>query len=234
MAEAEARPYGAPERARVMLVGHDPRLQRSNTVAPYSLFADYYFRPKPKGGAEARKYGLAASAFAMVRDLTGGMVAPKEVLVTNLCNRALPHAPKGKTVLIPPQEAKHGVSELRRLLDGSSVQVILAMSQQVNYWLQRLGFCSSNDEFLAAAEPQEPGLQHDPPFYNPRRPRAFTLVCGNRCGGPSGVPVFPVVHVKNWPLRGKFRDAYGEAHERCTTDVQAELRGATPGTRSTE
>ena len=73
MTVAAAKPYchGGLSRARVMLVGHDPRLRRSDTVAPYCLFADHFFRPKPKGRAEARKHGLAESAFRMVTDVTG-------------------------------------------------------------------------------------------------------------------------------------------------------------------
>lgn len=220
MTGAESKPYGDPNRAKVMLVGHDPRLQASETVAPYCLFADYYFRPRPQSGAGARKYGLAAAAFGLVTDLTGGAVPPGEVLLTNLCNRALPHAPKGKTVLIPEHEAECGVRRLRWLLDGSTVRVILAMSQQVNYWLQRLRFCSQCEEFLVAAEPVEAGLRNKPPFYQPEARRAFTLVCGKRHDGPCGIPVFPVVHVKNWPLKGGFKDAYGGAHAECTLAIR--------------
>lgn len=229
MTTPAAKPYchGDPKQAKVMVIGHDPRLQRSDTVAPYCLFADYFFRPKPTKGSEAAKYGLAASTFRMVSDLTGGMADPEEVLVTNLCNCALPHAPQGKTVLIPQNEAQRGIDEIRRLLDGSSVRAVLAMSQQVNWWLQRLGFCAVNEGFLSAAEPRASGLRHDPPFYQSKRPRAFTLVCGDRNEGPGGVPVFPVVHVKNWPLKGRFREAYGDAHERCARFVQTEMGKAT-------
>lgn len=148
MTEAATKPYGNPARAKVMLIGHDPRLQQSETVASYCLFADYYFRPKPSGRSEAAKYGLAASSFQLVLSLTGSSVSPEEVLLTNLCNRALPHAPRGKTVLIPRHEAERGIVELRQLLDGSTVRVILAMSQQVNYWLQKLIFCTATEEFL--------------------------------------------------------------------------------------
>ncbi len=217
------KPYGDPTRSSVLFIGHDPRLQKSDTVAPFSLFADYYFRPRPASSSEAAKYDLAKAVFQMVGWLTGGSVHPEEMVVTNLCNEALPHAPNGKTVLIPEEQATRGVAELHQLLSGSSIRVIVATSQQVNYWLQRLGLCSANTAFLEAAEPSPRGRSAAPAFYQPRKPRAFTLVCGQRHVGPAGTPVFPVVHVKNWPLRGRFLDAYGAAHERCRHLIQQDL-----------
>jgi hypothetical protein len=217
------KPYGDPARASVLLIGHDPRLQQSDTVAPYSLFADYHFRPKPTKGSESAKYDLAAAVFGMVGWLTGDGVRADEVVVTNLCNQTLPHAPKGRTVLIPEAQAACGIAELHSLLSGSSIRVIIAMSQQVNYWLQLLGFCAANPAFLEAAQPSASGVANDLPFYQQRKPGAFTIVCGRRHEGPGGVPVFPVVHVKSWPLEGPFLNAYGLAHESCRELIPQEL-----------
>ena len=33
-----------PENPKALVIGHDPRLNRSDTIAEYSLFADYYFQ----------------------------------------------------------------------------------------------------------------------------------------------------------------------------------------------
>ncbi len=221
----ETQPWGDPARAKVLFVGHDARLQRSDTVAPYAFFADYYseFSAKPTYGPDGAKYGLAEKVFEMVGWLTGGLVLPDEVVVTNLCNETLPHAPKNRTVLIPEEQASRGIAGLRQLLSGSSIRVVMATSQQVNYWLQRLHFCTASDAFLKAAEPKGKGVECSAPYYEPRRGRAFTLVCGKRFDGPDGVGVFPVVHPKNWPLVAGFATAYGAAHERCRERVQAEL-----------
>jgi hypothetical protein len=223
-----SKPYGDPTRSRILYIGHDPRLQESDTVAEFAFFADYYSRPKPVAPRELRKYGLAAAMFQMVDWLTGGNVRPEEVVATNLCNRALPHAPKNETVLIPEDQAALGVSELQQLLSASSIQVIVSTSLQVNYWLQRLGFCTVNAAFLADARPTPAGLSNDPPFYHPARGRAFTHVCGQRFLGPGGIPVYPVLHVKqwSWPLKPSLLDAYGAAHERCRELIQQDLASA--------
>ena len=44
---------------KVLLIGHDPRLQTSDTIAKYALFADYYFREQPKNSSGKRKYNFA-------------------------------------------------------------------------------------------------------------------------------------------------------------------------------
>lgn len=51
--------------AKVLIIGHDPRLQSSDTKAEYVLFADYYFKTDIKGGAEKRKQGLAKSLYGI-------------------------------------------------------------------------------------------------------------------------------------------------------------------------
>lgn len=51
------------EEAKALLIGHDPRLKKSNIIDDYALFADYYFRPEPNSKAEKQKFGLAKSTF---------------------------------------------------------------------------------------------------------------------------------------------------------------------------
>jgi len=39
--------WKAISEAKLLLIGHDPRFQESDTISEYSLFADYYFKPEP-------------------------------------------------------------------------------------------------------------------------------------------------------------------------------------------
>lgn len=52
-------------RPKVLLIGHDPCLRKSDTIAAYALFSDYYFKFKsePLNGSDRRKYGLAKNSF---------------------------------------------------------------------------------------------------------------------------------------------------------------------------
>lgn len=58
--------WKSKKEAKALLVGHDPRLQNSNTIANYALFADYYFKPISNIQSEKRKYGLAKSSFEYI------------------------------------------------------------------------------------------------------------------------------------------------------------------------
>jgi hypothetical protein len=178
--DAITRPWGSPEKARVLVIGHDPRLQVSGTLATYCFFADYYFRAKPTQKTELAKYQLAEAVFACVGDLTGGHIPDDEVLVTNLCNQALRRPLGRKIVFIPKEKAEQGLTEIRALLKGSHIRLIFPMSQQVNYWLQALGFYPANNAFVEASKPKEIGTKNDPPYYEPSRPGAFKGVCGRK------------------------------------------------------
>jgi hypothetical protein len=91
-----------PEKEPIaLLIGHDPRLKASDTIAEFSLFANYYFESNSKDRSFKSKYGLAASAFDQIKYITNGNIKPEEIYVTNLCNLALPRALDGKTVYIP-------------------------------------------------------------------------------------------------------------------------------------
>jgi hypothetical protein len=195
------KPYGDAKTARVLIIGHDPRLQTSDTIAPYALFADYFFRPDLKRAEVRSKHGLAEAVFHMMLYLTAGLVEPEKVLVTNLCNQALPHAPPGKNVLITEPIAQRGIEEIKKLLVKSDIRVILAMSQQVNYWIQELDFCANDSQFLIDSEPKAKGIEQIPPYFEPRRPGAFLRVCGREFKTQDGQSVFPVLHAKHWPLK---------------------------------
>ena len=201
--------------AIVLIIGHDPRLQESNTLANSAFFADYYFKPIPTQQKELAKYKLAEAVYNYIGHLTSHKYSASQIVLTNLCNSALPHAPKGKIVYIPENEAQQGINVIIDILNQSNIEVVFAMSEQVNYWLQKLGFYSKVSEFLSNAEPRVNGIIHKPPYYEPLRSKAFTYICGKRYTTSDGRNVFPILHVKNWPLRGPFTKAYGKAYEAC-------------------
>jgi hypothetical protein len=199
---------------RALLIGHDPRLQQSDTQAEYVLFANYYFDKTIRDRAFKSKYGLAASAFNQIIDITNGKIKPEEIYITNLCNSALPHAPKSKTVYIPEHKAITGVKNIKKIIDENpSIEYLFPMSLQVNYWLQRLGLYQSNIEFLVESTPKTIGIQNEPPYYEPIRRSSFLLICGNRYQVAGGAQtVIPILHAKCFPLNKQFK-AYEPAYE---------------------
>ena len=204
-----------PEKpAKALLIGHDPRLQKSDTQASYALFTDYYFDPIPTKTNEKKKYGLAKTTFDHLLYLTNNKIDPKTVYITNLCNDGLPHAPKGKTVLIPEQKAQEGVERIRKILkDYPSIEYIFPMSLQVNYWLQKLGFYASNNDFVIKSEPKEIGVINDKPYFEPRNSGTFLLICGNRYNPIGNAQIIiPILHSKQFPLN-KRTIAYRSAYE---------------------
>ena len=206
--------------AKVLVVGHDRRLQRSPTEASAPFFADYYLRAVPTQRSELAKYKLAEALFGYIGAITSFRFPLRTVAVTNLCNSSLPPAPAGKTVFIPPEEARAGIDHIRNVLGQAQVQVIFAMSEQVNYWLHELRFCEPNEEFLRRAAPKVKGTQSTTPYYEPSRPGAFRLICGTRHASSEGVCLYPVVHVKNWPLNAIFSRAYSASYARMISELK--------------
>lgn len=194
------------KKAKALIIGHDPRLQESDTIAEYALFANYYFSPEPKRFAEKRKFFLAKSAFDQILFLTNNKISPDSIYITNLCNDGLPHAPKGKTVFIPEIKAREGIEHIEKILrENSSIEYIFPMSLQVNYWLQKLGFYSSNNFFVEDSEPKDKGLRNSEQFYEPKKTSTFLKICGNIFKVNDGKQtVIPTLHSKNFPLKGKF------------------------------
>ena len=221
----QCRPFGDPATARVFVVGHDPRLQRSDAEAATVFFLDYLGRPKPSVRSEARKYELAAATVEYVRELTGGKVAVGEMYFTNLCNEFLPHAPKGSTVLIPDEEADRGIAEIEKALSVDEPQIIIPMSLQVFYHLARARFVEmergEREQFLRKAAPRPRDAQRG--AYVQSTPRTFLDVCGRQFLH-RGTPVVPVLHVKTWPLRGPFK-----AYESTMEDAVARISGCIGG-----
>lgn len=211
----KTKDWPAKSTPKALLIGHDPRLQNSESIAGHALFADYYFRDVPTKPAEKRKYGLAKSSFDHIAYLTHGKIAPESLYITNLCNSALEHALKGKTVLIPKEKAQEGLENIRSVLEANpSIEFLFPMSLQVNYWLQKLGFYGLDDDFLAQSEPKEIGVIHRPPYYEPRKSKSFTLICGQIFESAEGKhKIVPILHSKNYPLKGRFLQAYGSKYD---------------------
>lgn len=200
---------------RALLIGHDPRLQKSDTQAKYVLFANYYFDKTIKDRAFKSKYGLAASAFNQITHITNGKIKPEEIYITNLCNSALQHAPKGKTVYIPEDKAKTGVENIKKIIEENpNIEYLFPMSLQVNYWLQKLGLYLSSTEFVEKSTPKAIGIQNEPPYYEPTGKSPFLLICGNRYRVTGGIQVvIPILHAKCFPLNKQF-GAYEPSYER--------------------
>ena len=215
----KTKPWGDPKTAKILVIGHDPGLQRSQTIAEYCFFADYYFKPKPRQANERAKYDLAASLFSCIRDLTAGQFSDKEVLITNLCNEEVLPSPSGKSNYIPRDMAEKGLKTIRELLVASSVKLILPMSQQVNYWLQKLGFYSTNTKFLENSEPQLSSIGSEQPYYQPRETKAFKEICGKKYIADGKYYLFPILHIKSYPLKGNFL-TYEENYRDCKKDIK--------------
>jgi hypothetical protein len=198
----ETKPYGNPEIAHLLVIGHDPRLQESDNEAKYVFFMDYLEREPPVHKVELRKYGLAKAVVDYIAYLTSNkynVSTINRMYFTNLCNEFIQHPEKkGETVLIPDEKADYGVSDIEKTLQIGSFRLVLPMSLQVFYHLVRRGFVpSESDEmkkFLRKARPDESfALQG---AYRPTERRAFVDICGNRYYH-RGVPVIPILHVKN-------------------------------------
>ena len=213
----ETKDWKAKETAKVLLIGHDPRLNKSHTIAETALFANYYFKPIPTKSSEKKKYGLAKSSFEYIVGITNGKYKPENIYITNLCNTALEHAPIGKTVLIPQSEAEKGLKNIKSILkENPSIEYIFPMSLQVNYWLQKLSFYNTSDNFIKDSEPVQIGLNNNPPYFKAKVPGTFLSICGNQYKVNNGnQTLIPILHVKTYkyPFTNNFI-SYNQCYEK--------------------
>lgn len=197
---------------KVLLIGHDPRLQSSETIADYALFSNYYFEEEQKNSSERRKFGLAEKSFQQILDITNYRFRAEEIYVTNLCNESLIHAPKGKTVLIPEQKAKEGYERIVSIIHQyQTIELIFPMSQQVNYWLQYFGLYQTPTDFVNKAKPKQKGILNNPPYYEAVKQRdyPFLEICGKVYDLNTGLKLIPILHTKSY---GKIA-AYSHCYE---------------------
>ena len=218
------RPFGSIDKARILIIGHDPRLQRSDTQAQYAFFLNYLEKPRPTHPAERHKYDFASSVVNYVRQLGGPSIWLEDMFFTNLCNEFLEHPINSGTVLITDEAAKRGAQAIESILSGGSFKVILPMAPQVFYHLVRLGFVANPDEnlltFLRAARPSPAAVVRK--AYVPVGRSPFLGICGRKYRHRSdGVPIIPVVHVKQWPLNNRMEPHYGSLMRMAATNVKA-------------
>ena len=214
------KPFGDLTTATILVIGHDPRLQRSQAEAQVAFFLDYLARPRPASRPEASKYDLAKAVVDYVGALAGREVSLNELYVTNLCNEFLEHAPGSGTVLIPDDLARRGVEQIAQAVASGHFKVILPMAVQTFYHLCRLGFIDEDSEvvrrFVHDASPRAAKAAQG--TYVPSGSAPFLAVCGCRFHH-RGVPVVPIVHVKQWPLRPRAI-RYAEPMARAQQEIR--------------
>lgn len=214
----ESRDWGNLKTAKILVIGHDPRLKQSDTIAEYCFFADYYLKQNITGNVDRRKKGLASSVFNLVSDLTNNKFSPDEIYITNLCNEVLPHAKQGKTVYIPENKAKDGIKRIENILSSSNIEYVFATSLQVNYWLQKLGFYSSNNKFLLDTQPKEDAIDSGYPYFEVNKKGTFKQICGNIYSiNNYNAKIIPILHPKQYPLSTVMKGHYGESYEYIKT-----------------
>ena len=193
-----AKPYGDPQKAKVYVIGHDPRLKNSNAEAEYVFFLDLLESPPPGSGPQKAKYNLACSVIGYVMRLTNWRFSIDEMYFTNLCNEFLPHAPKGYTVLISDEVADNGIEEIENAIASGTPKLILPMSLQVFYHMVRVNFVTGDkerlDTFIQGAIPREKWRKLG--AYKESGVAPFLDVCGV-VYYHNQVPVIPVLHIKS-------------------------------------
>ncbi|MFA6813858.1 MAG: hypothetical protein WCR45_12360 [Bacteroidaceae bacterium] len=205
------------EPAKMLVIGEDSNLQWSDPVTEVAMFADYYFRDFPENDGERSRNVEARNLFNHINFITLNHVKPQEMYITNMCNDQLASAPKGKRVLITEEYAIKGLSHVEWLLEQyPTIEYVIAMSLQTNYWLQKLGFYGDDEKFLEEAQPRRKGLESTSGlFYQPVNGKAFGSICGNIYDAKNHpVKVIPILAAKDYPLKGRNEELYTEAYEK--------------------
>ncbi|WP_321331746.1 hypothetical protein [uncultured Bacteroides sp.] len=205
------------EPARLLVIGEDSNLQWSDTATEVAMFADYYFRSFPEDHGERSRNVEARNLFNHLTFVTLNSVNPAEMYITNLCNDYVTPAPKGKRVLIPEEKAIKGLSHIEWLLEQyPTIECVLTMSLQTNYWLQKLGFYGDDEAFVNGAQPRRKGLESiEEPYYQPVDGKVFRNICGNIYDAKNHpVKVIPILAAKSYPLKDKDAELYSEAYNK--------------------
>lgn len=217
-------PFGNRYKARILVIGHDPRLQRSDAEAECAFFLNYLDEPRSARPSERRKYDFASSVVNYIRDLGGLSVSIDDMFFTNLCNEFLEHPTAGGTVLITDDAAERGTRGIEDILSSGSFKVILSMAPQVLYHLARLRFVANPDEnllaFLRMARPSPAAAARG--AYVPIGRSPFLMVCGTKYHHRGdGVPLVPILHAKQWPLNKRMEPHYGTLMRLAATNTRA-------------
>lgn len=219
------KPFGDLTAATILVIGHDPRLQNSQTEAEYAFFLDYLLRPRSGRASEARKYDLARALQSYISDLVGQEIPLEWLYVTNLCNEFLPPTHGRGTVLIPDEQAEKGMVNICQVISQSNFHLIIPLALQVCYHLCRLRFFDNADEcvqtFVHQARPA-PGKANQGVYVSVGT-APFLEMCGQLLHH-HGIPVVPVLHVKQWPLRPQMT-RYARPMHQAVQEIRRALAG---------
>lgn len=209
----KTRDWKAVTMPNTLLIGESSMLQWSDDIIDYVMFLDYYFRPKPYDLGERSRYAEAKNIFDMVSVLTGGGCRADNLCATNLTFDMIVRPPKGKRLLITPEQAQVGIKDIETILrDNPTITTVLAMGMQVNYYMQLYGFCTPSDEYLRGAEPRRAGVVEN--YYQPVDGKVFRKICCQKtninCNNSTLIPILPA---KEYPLRGDNVRIYEELYE---------------------
>ncbi len=226
---ASVQPFGNLSTATILVIGQDPRLQNSDYEAEKVFLMEtlekYSEQNLPRSKSEVKKYELACAVPNYIRSLARRNVTLDEMYVTNLCNQFLPHTRGSGTVLIPQALARQGVEAIGAIVRQGHFRVIVPMACQTFYYLCHFKFIDEWDErvldFLASARPDP--VKATEGLYEQSGRGAFLNVCGQRFHH-LGIPVVPVLHVKNWPLSVKMARYYRDPMERAKKEIGNSLR----------
>jgi hypothetical protein len=222
----ETKPFGDRSTAPILIIGHDPRLQRSRAEAETAFYLDYLARPCPGRRSEARKYELAQALLNYVRDLAGRHLAVENLFVTNLCNEFLDRPSVTGTIFIPDEYARRGVERIAEHVTHGAFRLIMPMAHQTFYNLCRLGFLDEKSElvqrFVQQSTPRSTAASQG--IYQPVTSGAFLNGCG-RLFHHRSIPVVPILHVKQWPLRSTAA-RYAQPMQRASELIR-EILGVT-------
>lgn len=199
---------------RLLLIGDNPTLQWSDEIIDYAMFLDYYFRERPYDLGERSRYAQAKATFEMVEQISGGRYKPEDVYGTDFSKELLERPPKGKKILLPPNDAARQAERVRGILrDNPSIEMVYVISSQVAYLLAYAGFFEAPQGFVTGASARNKGVQNEPPFYQPVDPNAFAEVCFKvfEVTGFQGISVMPIVPLNDFPLQGANLQKYGAA-----------------------
>ncbi|MDD2488689.1 MAG: hypothetical protein PHD62_04415 [Bacteroidales bacterium] len=197
--------------AKILVIGEDSNLVWNEEVPEFVMFADYYFKPIPQDHGERSRNVESRRLFEHIIYLTNNKVKSKEIYFTNLCNEYVTPPPKGKHVLIPEEKAIEGVDRIKKILKlNPTITYVFCMSLQANYWLQKLGLYTCNDEtFLHNAQPKRVGLEQFNMFYQPVNPKAFSLIAGNIYDAIGyDTKIVPILPAKDFPLKDRNLDLF--------------------------
>ncbi len=226
---ASVQPFGSLATATILVIGQDPRLQNSDYEAEKVFLMEflekYSDQSPPRSLSEVKKYELACAVPNYIRSLAHRNLNLDELYVTNLCNQFLPHVRGSGTVLIPEALARQGVAAIGEIVQQGRFRVIVPMACQTFYFLCYTRFIDEWDErvleFLAAARPDP--VKATEGLYEQLGRGAFLNVCGQRFHR-QGIPLVPVLHVKNWPLSVKMARYYREPMQRAQKEIGSSLR----------